>query len=103
MDGIAHQSWRTASGLPLSGDFAMPTTLACPDVARLQQFLLGWIGGSEAVQLEQHVAACPRCLEELRHLATDDPLERALQERDDSTPLPLDDLAAAAIAKLKRL
>jgi tetratricopeptide (TPR) repeat protein len=53
--------------------------LECPDRDALERLLLGDLPAEETEAVESHVAACPRCLEVLRSLKTEDVLIKAVR------------------------
>jgi hypothetical protein len=64
---------------------------ACPDVQRWQQLASGRISEVEAAPLEEHLLACPACLEVVQKAAAADPVAQALAtsvQLDVPTPTP---------------
>jgi bacterioferritin-associated ferredoxin len=55
----------------------MTRTSSCPEFSLLSQFLDGDLAKSEANQLSQHVASCPQCRTQIRHLEQAQEFERA--------------------------
>src|SRR5436190_15313690 len=51
----------------------------CPGPDLLEQYLLGADLGPRTEPVESHLAGCPRCIEALHALRTDDPLVSALR------------------------
>ena len=57
----------------------MPTTMSCPTVHELQQYLLGQSPEAEAARIEQHLSQCGRCLESLQQFQPEDTVVAALR------------------------
>jgi eukaryotic-like serine/threonine-protein kinase len=75
----------------------------CPDNRTLEQLLLGCLTGSEAEQLEAHIAACTRCVAVAQALQPADAVVRALHGADDGPTVPQQELIDAVVPLLKRL
>src|SRR5262245_34525538 len=70
----------------------MALTTTCPDPARLQCFVLGNVGETEAESLELHLAGCPECLDALQRLQVEDDLTAAMRaQSQDPLRLPLNE------------
>jgi tRNA A-37 threonylcarbamoyl transferase component Bud32 len=73
----------------------------CPDAAALRRYLLGQTPLPEADAVEQHLAACPRCLQSLEGLRADDSL--TLNLRAGAREQPDSPEVAELIQRLSRL
>jgi tetratricopeptide (TPR) repeat protein len=62
-------------------EVAMRPDPTCPDVAVLQQFLLGQVSEPETERLEEHLTECNRCSMLLEQLAGEDSLAKAMKSR----------------------
>ncbi|MBI3468429.1 MAG: protein kinase [Planctomycetes bacterium] len=57
----------------------MPEPKSCPSPDDLRRFLLGQVDEGDAARIQDHLAGCPRCLESMGNLKTDDTLLAAMQ------------------------
>src|SRR6185295_3849870 len=51
----------------------------CRQPEELQRFLLGQLPADDADQVQEHLAACPRCLDTVAHMQASDTLIAAFQ------------------------
>src|SRR5262245_7416205 len=69
--------------------YPMVPTTTCPDPARLECFVLGNVGETEAESLELHLAECPGCLGVLQGCQVEDDLTAVMRaQRQDPLRFP---------------
>ncbi len=74
--------------------------LTCPAAEELARYLLGHAPDERAGAIDRHLEECPRCLEALRVLRSDDSLAAALRDgRPD--PVAVDTVVSGLIERLK--
>jgi tRNA A-37 threonylcarbamoyl transferase component Bud32 len=78
----------------------MNTALNCRLPDDLQRFLLGQLSADEADQVQQHLAACPRCLDTVSSLKASDTLVEAMRAQAGAASPPEADVVALLIGKL---
>ncbi len=81
----------------------MRTELPCPRRDELERLLLGDLPEEETAALEEHVADCPRCLETIRALQTEDALVVAVRAGGRAEDMPWPAVDEDLIARLYRL
>jgi serine/threonine protein kinase len=64
----------------------MAKMVSCPNVAVLRSLLLGELSGDEAETLGEHLSACPKCLQAVGEMKTEDDLIRAARGKPEHLP-----------------
>jgi eukaryotic-like serine/threonine-protein kinase len=75
----------------------------CPDREALERLILGAMSDLEMMALEGHVSWCPRCLEVVRDVKTEDGLIQAVRAGGTTEAVPPDALDEGLIARLCQL
>jgi serine/threonine protein kinase/WD40 repeat protein len=75
----------------------------CRKSEDLQRFLLGQLPAEDSEQVQQHLAACPRCLDTVSHLQAGDTLIEAMRAQAQAPSQPEDDVVESLIGRLSGL
>src|SRR5207237_8960655 len=78
----------------------MTDTPSCPGRDALERLLLGTLPDAEVQALEGHVALCPRCLEVVRGVRSEDALTEAVRAGGRAEDLPRDEGLIALLCRL---